>query len=337
MRGRLILILFLIGLLASCKDDEQPLPAELSSSNGVLIINEGTFQWGNATLGLYDSDSNSYTDQVFKRVNKVPIGDVFFSVTQMDDELWCVINNSGKIRVLDAQTFKQKFEVDGFISPRYACDGQNGKVYVTDLYANGVYVVDKVGQKIESKISITGWTEHIMLAGERLYVTNQERPFLFLVDPANNTVTDSLEIADFPNSMVRANNATILVLCEQKLGSTAPSEMILIDPKARQVSDRYAFGASENPVMMRKDESTGMVFYLDSGIRVLNGFDLRPLSKVADLSYLPYGFGIDPKGDFYVSDAGNFVDPSVVHRYDRSGKEVNSFTAGVNSNGFVFR
>ena len=61
-------------LLLGCKKDGPPLQSssvQLSSSANVLITNEGNFQFGNASISLYDKSNDSLALN-FQNINKVP-------------------------------------------------------------------------------------------------------------------------------------------------------------------------------------------------------------------------------------------------------------------------
>ena len=75
-----ILGLCLLGLSSCFKPEEKPLHSVSELSQSLLVLNEGNFQWGNASIHRYDPKSKSYDDQdLFSRVNQRPLGDVLQS------------------------------------------------------------------------------------------------------------------------------------------------------------------------------------------------------------------------------------------------------------------
>ena len=76
MKNLLSSICILLFLSACSKSDEPP-GTDLFVSNGVLIANEGNFQWGNASLSYYDIENNQVHNNLFQAVNNRLLGDVF--------------------------------------------------------------------------------------------------------------------------------------------------------------------------------------------------------------------------------------------------------------------
>ena len=51
---------------------------------GLFIINEGNFQYGNASLSYYNPDTKAIENEVFFRSNAMKLGDVAQSITVME-------------------------------------------------------------------------------------------------------------------------------------------------------------------------------------------------------------------------------------------------------------
>lgn len=118
--------------------------AQTNELESVLILNEGNFNAGNATLTIYDPEINQATDGVFLSANGVSLGDVGQSLRIINGDLYIVMNNSQKIVVADPKSFAQKAVItlpEG-ASPREIVAVSEQKAFVTDLYANALYVVD---------------------------------------------------------------------------------------------------------------------------------------------------------------------------------------------------
>ena len=52
-----------------------------ASGSGLFILNEGNFQYGNATLSYYDPAARKVENEVFYRANAMRLGDVAQSMT----------------------------------------------------------------------------------------------------------------------------------------------------------------------------------------------------------------------------------------------------------------
>ena len=228
-----VLLLFLL----SCNDNTVIPPGGTDVSAGdVLVINEGGFQKGNASIGLYNAATNTYTDKVYKNTNGSVIGDVLQTMVVLDGNYWTVVNNSGKIVILDSADLSQKYEITGFKSPRYVVfNKEKTKAFVSDLYADEIAVVNTQTYKIDGFIPLDGWTDQMAIIGDNLYVANRERPFVFVIDAVANTVVDSIAIAHNPNSLLKLNNGYLAVMCEGRLGSSDMAQYQTIHPDTRKV------------------------------------------------------------------------------------------------------
>ena len=87
------------------------------------------------------------------------------------------------------------------------------------------------------------------------------------------------------------------------------------------------------------DKNLGRMLYADNDLYSVNVSDtaLPSSAFVSKGSKNIYALGVDEQtGDVYVSDALDFVQRCRVYRYDKFGKEIHSFTAGIISGNFTF-
>ena len=187
------LTLLMATLWSSCKDDSQPKPPAVSTKPGLIyLINEGNFQWGNASLASYDPEKKEFTDKLYESVNGFPIGDVFQSMVRHNGAFYLVLNNSGKILQLDTSNLELKRTFSGFTSPRYMLPLQGDKALVTDLYSKSVSVLDLVSGSITKTVRIDGWTEQILQIEDEIWIGNRGNNKVYLLDANALTLKDSL-------------------------------------------------------------------------------------------------------------------------------------------------
>lgn len=164
-----LLVLFAV-FPYSCKKPETKKVEEtiINQQSAILVINEGNFQWGNASLDLLDLKQGKYTADVFKNANNFPLGDICQSAQLIDGKLFIVVNNSGKIEICDTSNFKVLHTVKGLRSPRYLCASGN-EIYVTDLFANSISVLDRNTFVQKRTIATYGWSEDIAEFNNQVY------------------------------------------------------------------------------------------------------------------------------------------------------------------------
>ena len=104
-RNNLIWLAFVAAFLFSCKPEPQPVnPKALDLGSGVFVLNEGNFNFSNASISFYDIDGDSVVNNLFYKVNDAPLGDVGQSLALTNGQLYIVVNNSNHIYKVDART-----------------------------------------------------------------------------------------------------------------------------------------------------------------------------------------------------------------------------------------
>src|SRR6218665_160788 len=116
--------------LSACKHENQSSPVE---KEGLVIVNEGNFGWGNADLSVYNPQTGEITNNVFQTANGVLLGDVAQSAILRDSLVYVVLNNSAKIEVLYRANFERKQTINiAGSSPRYMLFLNDSIVLVSD-------------------------------------------------------------------------------------------------------------------------------------------------------------------------------------------------------------
>ncbi|MCB9261966.1 MAG: hypothetical protein H6607_06295 [Flavobacteriales bacterium] len=324
-------------MFARCKDDDIP-PKTTDTQSGFYTVNEGNFQQGNSSFGFFNTQSNEYSKDVFFEKNEIPIGDVFQSVAIINGDYWLVVNNSGKIWIVDTSSLKIKNSIEGFVSPRYAISSGN-KVFVSDLYADKIYVVDINKMSISATISIDGWTDDMLVSNEVLWVANREKPYLYLIDIEKLSITDSIKIGNNTNSICKFKNDDLGVLCEGKLGSSEKAAFYVIKNGTKTAVLVHEFANAEKPIRLQQSAVDNRIYMAFKGIYSFSSADYSFIKKELDLPESNiYGFDIHPKtGDFILSDAKDFVNRSEVSIYTSTFDFKRHFDAGVLCNKFIFK
>ena len=340
--GILLLLLF---FYLSCKKDKPLIPEtneapEASSKGGVFVVNEGNFQWGNATLGYYNNDSNSYSDDIFKTVNGRPLGDVFQSMEIINDKAYLIINNSGKIEVINVSDFKSVATINGLVSPRYIQGINKTKAYVTDFASNSIAVIDLNNHKIIKQIPLKGFTEELLLSNEKVFVTNLKSDYVYLINPTTDLVTDSIKTGYASSSIKKDKNGKLWVLCSGESTSNRPGSLHRINPNTNQVEHSVFYQqANQQPKKLRINSEGDFLYFLNKGLCRISienpQLTDKPLIEEGNSTF--YGLGIEPAtGNIFITDAIDYIQKGKIMKYNSDGVLIESFNAGIIPGNFCF-
>ncbi|MGV3502422.1 MAG: YncE family protein [Adhaeribacter sp.] len=338
-------------LLASCDQEADHQPKGRYES-GVFTIDEGNFNRGNGSVSFYNRQTKTAEADIFKKVNNRPTGDVIQDLVVYNDKAYIVANNSGKVEVADANTFQSIATVEGLALPRYFAAG-NQKGYVSEwvgFSGNGrVSVIDLGTNRVTKTIPTGELPEQVLLHNNKLYVANSEDNTLTVINTTTDAVEATIEVGDAPNGFVVDANNKLWVLCGgnkewlpdysdiDEAASTAGS-LVRLNPVSQTVESRLSFGSrKDSPAKLSTNNSRNQLYYTYQGkvFQIDITATALPANPLINRDF--YGFGVDPAGDILYGSPETFTANSKVIRYNASGVAIDSFQAGIGTNGFLFR
>lgn len=327
----LLLILALLGIslsLTYCdKDDQVPeKPSLLGIEKGLIILNEGNFMRGNASVDLLNLETDEIQHGVFERANEVAPGDVAHSGRQIDSLFYLVLNNSGKIAVVSLRNFSLVRTIEGFNSPRYIEPISPTLAYVSDLYANHLYLVDLIFGKVIDSIPIKGMTERMVMMDQKVFVANNDNNHVFVIDPKKHRVVDSIFVGGNSNE-VYALGQDLMVLRNAGPFNTNRGAVISIDPTSNTVLKISEFQTDEKMWYSRAsvDAST---FYFSIGNEIYTYKD-PGISKLFAVDGLALHNFVVFEGMLWLSDAKDYQQLGEVIQFDQNGKELSRYKSGI--------
>lgn len=339
---RLLMILICIFLVASCKKDSST--SVPIAERGVLTVNEGNFNWGNAGLSLFNAENSTVSKDVFKDVNGFSLGDVAQSATLFDSLLYVVVNNSAKVVVVSASTFKQQSVISiAGSSPRYLLNVNDSIAYVTELYANKIWIVNaKTGSTI-GNIPVAGETNQMEHVNDQVFVAERTKfngasvAQIRVINALSHQTAKVISLPTPPNSICKDIAGNIWVLTDT--GGGKPASLISIDKSTLAITKQFDFPSGKTPNRLRYNTATHSLCYLlGSGVyssaTTLTALPSIPLFTAS--TSIPYAFDIDASGKYYVADAIDYTQSSKCFVYNADGSQHASFKAGINTNQFVF-
>lgn len=341
--GLLYSLFFSLLILTACRKDKpaDKIQAQVQvQQGGVFISNEGNFQYGNAKISYYNPADNSVTEDLFEPANNSKLGDVCQSLYFFNGKVYIVVNNSGKIEIVNEKTFVRTGTITGLNSPRYFQPVSNAKAFVSDLYANKLYVVDLNSLEISNQIPLAARCEEMAMIYGKVFVCCRGSNKVYIVDAASEQLTDSIPLTDAPGSIVEDKNGKLWVMCSGKTG-VSQAALYCINPQNKQVEKTLTFTQpAASPWRLNINRTGDTLYYLDNGVyrMPVSATQLPQQAFVSQGSHLFYGLGIHPESsDVYVSDAIDYVQKGQILRFSSEGAEKQQFKAGIIPGHFYFR
>lgn len=363
-----LLLLIATMLFSSCMNDDALRDfhrmVDRHNEKAVFVVNEGNFMYGNASLTFYNPKSGDVQNDVFYHANALPLGDVAYSMQICDSLGYIVVNNSGKIYIMNVNTFRYTGKITGFTSPRHLLFLSDTKAYVSDLYARSISIINPKLRKITGHINLANHqsmfnqhpSEQMIRYGNFVFTNAWSYDDKILViDSRVDQLIDSIRVTKQPNSMVIDKNGKLWVLSDggyqgSRFGQECPA-LTRINPINRKIERVYVFNdslASPNSLVMNPQRDTLYFLYnswagaalTHAGLYTMSITDtqLPLLPLVEQQNRLFYSLDVDPSsGKLYLSDAIDFMQRGNVMVFSSGGTLIDQFKAGIIPAAFCFK
>jgi YVTN family beta-propeller protein len=341
-----VLTLLVLMISTSCIKDEDS-TSKGAFSNGIFIVNEGTWS-GTGTITYFNPDSNLVKQDIFEMVNGRPVGNIAQSMTIYKGKGYIVLNNSGKIEVVDIATFKSEATITNLTNPSQLLVIDDSKAYVSD-WAGHVAIVDMNTNTVSKTIPAGTGPDGIVKSGNYVYIANNGGfgidSTITVVDFTTDKVVKTIKVGEAPGGIVADGNGRIWVLCKGigfagwPMAGDTPGRLIRINPATLTVDFTYKFSsASDHPEKLVINKQKSMLYFLhNNGIYK---YDITSNNSAPEklVSRYFYSLGYENNTDYlYASVLKNKGSEGIVLRYKAvDGVVVDSIEAGVFPRGFVF-
>ena len=334
---------FALFLLLSCNKDRVPSPV---TGSGVYVVNEGNFNFGNADISFYNANTKQIANEVFKNENGFLLGDVAQSMYIKDSLGFIAVNNSRKVELIKIPSLQHLKTINiPYSSPRYILPADDSIAYVSELYSNKVHVVNYIAGTLKSEIAVPQYTEHLALVdeyifaeGKKIYSNSNAKGAIFRLRIADNSYVDKQEFAGDAGGLVVDKNKHLWLAVDEDTVSHTNSMLVCFDKNLTVLSVYTMTNPELHPTYLCIDGSGTRLYFL-SGKNVY-ATDIsagHPSLLFSTAANNVYSFSVDPlNGDFYLSDALDYVQSSRIYRYNSNGDFIHSFTAGINAGNFCF-
>jgi DNA-binding beta-propeller fold protein YncE len=340
------------------KDDElwkNTKPDIKTPYKGLFIVNEGNYMYGNASLSYYDIESKEVHNDVFFETNSLPLGDVAQSMVIYDGLAYIVINNSGKIYIIDANTFEYKGKIIGLTSPRHIHFINSTKAYVTDLYGKSIAIVNPQTMQILGSIDVSSNDNQFyrhstdqMVQYDKYVFTNcwSYDNKILVIDAETDKLIDSIEVQEQPAALVLDSFGKIWTITDggySSNGTSSTPALIKIDANTREVERIIYFENTDHPTELKINGAGDRLYFLNGDVYsmdVVTGMEPEIFIESQYQTVIGgyYGLAVDPiTNEVYVADAIDFVQQGVVYRYTSNAQVVDTFKVGIVPGDFCFK
>lgn len=342
-----VLVLLAVSMMACQKPEVTPDKTYIDR-NGVFILNEGLWNHNNSTISYYNLKNGYVNADIFTAVNHRGLGDTGNDLQRYGSKLYCVVNTSENIQVMNLYTA----EVVGTVSlqgksPRRICFS-GSKAYVS-CFDGTVVRIDTATLAVETAVTVGPNPEGVCVANGKLYVANtggynapNYGTTVSVIDLGTFAVTKNIPVALNPTRLYLEPNQQNIYLISSGDYNEVKSCLQKISPVTDEVVSVYNM------------ELNNMAFYGNSAYFYSYDFSTEEYTvQIFDLSSetvtnshfitdgttlkVPYGIAINPQnGDVYLTDAQNFTVNGDVYCFGQDGKRKFSFEVGINPSVIVF-
>lgn len=342
---RYLLLLLTLSLFVACSDPNSGKDTTKVELQGAFVLNEGQFTQANGSLSFYSPEADSVQNNIFENVNGRALGDIVNDMLIVDSIAFIVVNNSNTIEVMSLNTWKSKGTIPAgdYTAPYNIALAAPGKIYVSNLYANSVSVISVENLAIEKTIAVGANPEGIAVAGDYAFVANSGFGYantVTVIDTKSDEVKATIRVGDNPQTAVVDADGRVQVLCSGSYGDyynpndDTPGGLYVIDPTTLSVTDSMIIGGHPGRLVM---DDNGYAYYKNGAIVQYNQKSLQ----VTDSTFIDggffYNFAYDEVSEqFFVTDAKDFTQNGEVIIFDKDGKEVKRYVAGIIPGKIVF-
>ena len=352
MKLRTIHIIMLLMFLLSCSKDKEF--GEINTENtdfiygkGVFIVNEGNYTNGNGSVSFYNFYTNKIYNGIFDAANKRPLGDVPVSMEFINGMIYLVVNNSGKIEVVNPDDFKSVKTINGFTSPRFILPVNSTKAYVSDLRSNYISVLDLQTNTITKKIYCGKSTDRMLKYNNRVFVCNWSEYYVKapnntvqVIDCDNDLLIDSVKVGKEPNSMVFDKQNRLWVLSSGGYNNEEIPELNCINISNLQIEKKILFASKYlSPVSLCINQSKDSLWFINNNIYCIciNDNQLPATPIIYKKNRLFYSMEVyAPNSELYISDAIDYNQNGYIYRFTSNGNVIDSLRAGIIPGYFCF-
>lgn len=341
----LALLAFQIVLNSCSKDPDTVITGKngsFLSGSGAFILNEGNFRSGNGSLSFFSYDSARVYNNIFSDLNQKSLGDVPYSMDIINNKAYVLVNNSGRIEVINSKTAKSLTTIKKIDSPRYISFISPAKAYVTSLYSDSLTIINLVKDEVSGHLYLKHTSESIVSVNSKAYVANWSGGNkIFIIDTYDDQVIDSIAVGTEPESMVLDKNEVLWVLSNGGWQREHFAELNAINTQTDMIIRSFTFpSVSDSPVCLQVDGRGENLYYINGGVfkMSIDALQLPGNPIIPGGSGNFYKLAVNPENnEIFVTDVMDYQQKGSVLRYNRNGSLIAKMEADIIPGYICFR
>ena len=358
----------LLILLPACRKDELVVPTEYdilpfemnpdSNPIGMYVLNEGNMGSNKATLDYFDYETGIYHKNIYAERNPgvvQELGDVGNDIQIYGNKLYAIINCSHFVEVMNVETAKHITQISIpncryiVFKDKYAYVSSYAGPVKIDPNARLGYVarVDTTTLTVKDTCVVGYQPEEMVIVGNKLYVANSggyrvpnyDRT-VSVIDLNTFKVIKTIDVGINLHRMELDQYGNIYVSSRGDYYDTY-SETFVIDSNTDKVIEELPLLPNTEMAICRDSlyvYSTEWSYYTNSWTVSYAIYNTK--TKKTDTRNfitdgteksikIPYGIAINPEtGEFFVTDAKDYVTPGTLYCFSRDGKKKWSVITG---------
>ncbi len=362
IRPALKFILLLLVFTTACREAEEITPStstavtepNTSSSleiKGFFLLNEGNMGNNKCTLDYFDYTTGHYTRNIYAERNPgvvKELGDVGNDIQIYRDRLYCVINCSNFVEVMDVATAKHV----GVVSiPNCRNIAFHGDYAYVSSYAGPVQVdpnarlgyiakVDLETLEIVATCTVGYQPDELVVAGDKLYVANSGGyrvtdydSTISVIDLDTFTETRKIEVA-LNLQLLELDPYGYLWVASRGDYYDTPSKTYVVDTASDEIIETFDLTNSDmwldgdTLYICSNDEAHSAVVAIDTKSREIITHNAITDDTSKNIEKL-YGVAVNPESkEIFVADAKDYITPGKLHCYSSDGVLKWSVTTG---------
>ncbi|MFN8284109.1 MAG: hypothetical protein U0U67_12895 [Chitinophagales bacterium] len=361
MTKKIMVFVLVCASITSCKKESiNDNDGTFVEDGSAIVVNEGNFGSNNGSVSFVDRNG-VVTNYIYESANAgINLGDVVQSYTRVGNKGIICVNNSFKIEIVDARTFKHLATIvdtsgTGNTSyVRYALGINDNKAYVTNgNFAGEVEVIDLTTNTISRSINVGQGPEQLVAVGSSVYVCNSGGfgvdSTVSVINSSTDVVTSTINVGDIPTKVVKDAQNNVWVLCAGQsdysmwptITKLTPAKLVRINTSTNTVDRSFTLIGAGNPsyVVQLAIGNNGRTVYYSVSDRIyamdIANASLPATALISGRNF--YGLAASPfSNQIWALQAPNFTSSGYVFRFSSTGTLIDSLKVGIGPNNAVF-